>query len=107
MLAAFIDSSTLVEFCERALKAQRVIPIPLRHANGCSPAYRLSARASWRPRYPLLSRMHLPIPTKYKNYDRQNWEAIFIQVNEKKMSRKEAAEQVDMNLKTTGTTTST
>ena len=51
--------------------------------------------------------MHLPIPTKYKNYDRQNWEAIFIQVNEKKMSRKEAAEQVDMNLKTTGTTTST
>jgi hypothetical protein len=64
VLAAFIDSSTLVEFCDRALKtvcalssagAERVTPIAPRHANGCSPARRLSARASWRPQYPLLS----------------------------------------------------
>ena len=76
VLAAFIDSSTLVEFCERALKtmcalssagAERVTPIPLRHANGCSPARRLLARASWRPQYPLLPKCTCRSPLATEN----------------------------------------
>jgi len=76
VLAAFIDSSTLVEFCERDLKtmcalssagAERVTPIPLRHANGCSPARRLLARASWRPQCPLLPKFTCRSPLATEN----------------------------------------
>jgi hypothetical protein len=65
-----------IEFCERALKtvcalssagAQRVTPIALRHANGCSPARRLLARASWRPQYPLLSKCTCRSPLATEN----------------------------------------
>ena len=37
-----------------AARAQRVTATTSSHVNGCSPACRLSARASWRPQYPLL-----------------------------------------------------
>ena len=62
--AAPLGFSTLIEFCERNLKtmcaasaarAQRVTATTSSHVNGCSPACRLSARASWRPQYPLLT----------------------------------------------------
>jgi hypothetical protein len=37
-----------------AARAQRVTATTSSHVNGCSPVCRLSARASWRPQYPLL-----------------------------------------------------
>ena len=76
VLAAFIDSSTLAEFYETALKtmyalssagAQRVTPIPLRHANGCSSARRLLALAAWRPQYPLLPKCTCRSPLATEN----------------------------------------
>ena len=47
--------------------AERVTPIPLRHANGCSPARRLLARASWRPQYPLLPKCTCRSPLATEN----------------------------------------
>ena len=76
VLAAPNGFSTLIEFCERNLKtmcaasaarAQRVTATTSSHVNGCSPVCRLSARASWRPQYPLLTQCTWRSPLATEN----------------------------------------
>jgi hypothetical protein len=73
VLAASLGFSTLIEFCERALKtmcarAQRATATSS-HVNGCtcSPACRLSTSAFWRPQYPLLPQCTCRSPLATRN----------------------------------------